>query len=133
MPRFLISVVIGGCLIGLRYWNEIDSVHWLAQLSFIALVAFAVGFFAGRLGWLAALAASVIGHALWVGIELRPSLPWAATDVWDWAQWQIFLVTLLPTAFGAAVLGGIGEWAARIVSRKRLVDARTGVGDGQAL
>ena len=98
--------------IGLRYWNELDGVPWPLQLSVVALVAFAVEFIAGRRGWLAALAAFVIGHAGWVVIELRPSLPWAASDVWGLDQWAVFMVTLVPTAFGAALLGLLGEWTA---------------------
>jgi hypothetical protein len=111
--RFLVPVVVGGVLIGLRYWNELNAVPWPIQLGFVAFVALAVGFVVGRRGWLAALAAFVIGHGLWVAVELRPSLPWSASDVWGWDQWGIFIVTLLPTALGAAVLGGLGGWIAR--------------------
>lgn len=123
MREFAI-VVVGGGLIGLRYWNEIDAVPWPLHLGFMALVTFAAGFLTGRRGWLAALAAFVIGHALWVLVELRPSAPWAASDVWGWDQWGIFLFYLLPTAIGAALLGALGSWTRR---------AASGNGDATAL
>lgn len=108
----LAIVAVAGTLIGLRYWNAIDAIPWPLQLGFVALVTFAVGFLVGRGGWLAALTAFVIGHALWVFIELRPSAPWAS-DVWGWEQMGIFLGTLVPTAIGAAILGGLGSWIRR--------------------
>jgi len=111
--RQLVVVVVGGSLIGLRYWNTIDAVPWQLQLGFVALVTFAVGFATGPRGWLAALASFAIGHVLWIFLELRPSAPWAASDVWGWEQWGIFLVTLLPTAIGASVLGALGAWVRR--------------------
>ena len=115
--RFLLAVLGGGVLIGARYWNELDAVPWPIQLGFVALVALAVGFVVRQRGWLAALAAFVIGHALWVAVELRPSLPWAASDVWGWEQWSIFLVTLMPTAAGAMALGALGAWIGHASSR----------------
>ena len=51
-------------------------------------------------------------------VELRPSPPWAASDVWGWDQWGIFLVTLLPTAIGASVLGA---WVRRAALPARRV------------
>ena len=114
--RFLLAVLVGGMLIGAMYWNELDAVTWPLQLGFLSLVALAVGFVVGRRGWLAALAAFVVGHALWVAVELRPSLPWAASDVWAWEQWGIFLVTLVPTAAGAMILGALGAWLSRLSS-----------------
>jgi hypothetical protein len=117
--RFLFAVEFGGGLIALTYWNEVDAVPWPIRLGFMASIAFAVGFGVGRRGWLAALAAFIVGHVLWVAIELRPSAPWAASDVWGWTQWGIFLWTLLPTALGAAVIGGLGSWVRRLVSVRR--------------
>lgn len=124
--RFLLAVAGGSVLIGLRYWNEVDAVPWPVELGFMVFVAFAVGFVVEHRGWLAALAAFGIGHALWVAVELRPSLPWAASDNWGWDQWGIFVATLLPTAFGAAVLGGLGAWVSRVVSFRRAGALRTG-------
>ena len=121
--RFLVPVVVGGVFIGLRYWNELDAVPWPIQLGFVVFVALAGGFVVGRRGWLAALAAFVIGHALWVAVELRSSSPWSASDVWHWTQWGIFLTTLLPTAIGAAVLGAR---VARVASLRRIGALRTG-------
>jgi hypothetical protein len=122
--RFLLSVVVGGVMIALVYWNELDAVPWPIQLGLKAFVAFAVGFVVLRRGWLAALAAFVIGHALWVAVELRPSMPWAGSDVWDWTQWEIFLITLLPTALGAAVLGALGAWVRRLQAPRSYVGIR---------
>jgi hypothetical protein len=99
----------------------VDAVPWPIQLGFKAFVAFVVGFVAMRRGWLAALAAFVIGHALWVAVELRPGPPWSGSDVWDWTQWWIFLITLLPTALGAAVLGAFGAWVGRIQAARSYV------------
>jgi hypothetical protein len=117
--RVVAAVLFGGVLMGLRCWNEVDAVHWAVQLAFVALVALVVGFVAGHGGWLPALTAFALGHALWVGVELRPSMPWAASDVWDWTQWRIFITTLLPTAFGAAILGAVGAWLRRLMWRPR--------------
>lgn len=124
--RFVLAVLGGGALIAARYWNELDAVPWPIQLGFLSLVALAVGVVVGRRGWLAALGAFVTGHALWVAVELRPSLPWAASDVWGWEQWGIFLVTLVPTAAGAAVLGALGAWVGRLASLRRSAALRTG-------
>jgi hypothetical protein len=121
--RQLAVVVVGGSLIGLRYWNAIDAVPWPLQLGFVALVTFAVGFATGSRGWLAAVAAFAVGHVLWVLVELRPSPPWAASDVWGWEQWGIFLITLLPTAIGASVLGALGAWVRRAALPARRVPA----------
>lgn len=124
--RFLLAVEFGGGLIALTHWNELDAVPSPIRLAFVAFIAFAVGFGVGRRGWLAALAAFIVGHALWVAIELRPSAPWAPSDVWDWTQWGIFLGTLLPTALGAAVIGGLGGWVRRLVSIRRRAPAGAG-------
>jgi hypothetical protein len=98
--RFLLAVLGGSVLFAARYWNELDAVPWPIQLGFMSLVALAVGFAVGRRGWLAAFAAFVVGHALWVAVELRPSRPWAASDV--------------PTAAGAMILGALGAWVGRL-------------------
>ena len=87
--RFLLVTAAGGVVFGLldgglRNNDGLRSVHPLILLGLLALVAFATGFAARRRGWLAALGAFVLGTALWVGIELRPSPPWAASDVWGW-------------------------------------------------
>ena len=124
--RFLLSVAIGGALISVVQWNEIDAIPWPVKIGFMVLVAFAVGFVVARRGWLAALAAFVVGQALWVAIELRPSMPWAASDVWGWDQWAIFVLTLLPTALGAAVLGGLGAWVRRAVPTRQSRALKTG-------
>lgn len=116
--RSLLAVAVGGVLIGLVHWNEFDGLPWPLQLGFMAFAALAVGYVAGRRGWLAALAAFVVGNTLWVAVELRPSLPWAASDVWGWEQWSMFLVTLLPTAFGAAVLGWLGGRVGHSLARR---------------
>jgi hypothetical protein len=124
--RSVFAAALGGVLIAFRYWNEVDAVPGPVQLGFLVFVAFAVGFVAGHRGWLAALVAFVIGHALWVAVELRPSMPWAASDVWGWTQWGIFVVTLVPTAFGAAVLGELGAWVGRATWLRRSTRLGTG-------
>lgn len=112
--RFAAAALTGGALVGLRYWNELHWVPWPVQLGFLALVAVVVGAVVGPKGWLAALTAFLIGHALWIGIELGPSMPWAGSDVWGWEQWRDFLLMLSPTALGATLLGWLGGRLGRV-------------------
>jgi hypothetical protein len=89
---------------------------WVEQLAYLAtlsLIAFLVGFIVVRRGWLAALAAYVLGVALYVGLYLRPSPPWAPSDVWGLETWISFVLTMLPTTIGSAIVGGIGSWVGR--------------------
>jgi len=121
--RFLLVTAAGGVVVGLldsglRNNDRLRGVHPLILLGLLALAACATGFAARRRGWLAALAAFVLGTALWVGIELRPSWPWMATDVWGWEQWGLFGLTMMPTALGATAFGAAGAWAARVVGSR---------------
>ena len=93
-----------------------DQLIYLATLS---LVAFLVGFVVVRRGWLAALAAYVLGVALYVGFYLRPSPPWAPSDNWDLLTWTSFVLTILPLTIGSAIVGSIGSWVRRASSTSR--------------
>ena len=121
--RFLLVTAAGGVVFGLldsalRNNDGLRSVHPLILLGLLALVAFATGLAARPRGWLAALAAFVLGTALWVGIELRPSPPWMASDVWGWDQWGMFGLTMMPTTLGVAAFGAVGAWAAGVVGSR---------------
>jgi hypothetical protein len=97
-------------------------VRSLVHLVPLALVAFAVGLAAAPRGALAAFAAFVLGTALWVGLQLKPSLPPGSSDVWGYDQWGSFILTMLPSAIGSAVIGAIASRA-----RSRLFVARRAV------
>jgi hypothetical protein len=89
---------------------------WVEQILYLAtlsLIAFLVGFVVMRRGWLAALAAYVLGVALYVGLYLRPSPPWAPSDVWGLETWISFILTLVPIGIGSAIVAGVGSWVAR--------------------
>ncbi len=84
-------------------------------LGSLALIAFLVGFAVKRRGWLAAAGAYVIGVALWVVVDLRPSPPWVLSDVrgtWEWV-----MATASIGGLWSALSGAAGSWAARAMGR----------------
>jgi hypothetical protein len=85
------------------------------HLGSLALIALLVGFIVNRRGWLAASGAYLLGIALWVFIDLRPSPPWVPTDVGG--TWQAVLITAAIGAPWSAVWGAAGNWAARATRR----------------
>lgn len=81
------------------------------QFGLLALFAFLIGFVVLRRGWLWALAAYLIGLALWVVVELRPSPPWVPTDVGG--TWEAVGLRALIGGVWSALSGTAGSWAAR--------------------
>jgi Na+/proline symporter len=76
-----------------------------------ALIAFIVGFVVRRRGWFAAAAAFLIGLALWVVVELRPSPPWVPTDVGG--TWEAVGLRAIIFGVWSALCGAAGSWTAR--------------------
>lgn len=89
----------------------------------LALIAFLVGFVVIRRGWLAASGAYLLGIALWVLVDLRPSPPWVPTDVQG-----TWLAVALVAAIGApwsALFGLAGTWAAHRTRRASSLPSQT--------
>jgi hypothetical protein len=80
------------------------------QFGLLALIAFLIGFVVRRRGWLWASAAYLIGLALWVIVELRPSPPWVPTDVSG--TWEAVGLRALIGVAWSALSGAAGSWAA---------------------
>ena len=97
-------------MFGLLHNAALRSLHPVVWLSLQVVLAFGIGFAAGKRGWLLALAAYFLGICLWVVIELRPSPPWASSDVWGWNQWLISTLTVIPSGAAAALVGAAGGW-----------------------
>ena len=85
------------------------------HLGSIALIAFLVGFIVNRRGWLAASSAYLLGIALWVLIDLRPSPPWVPTDVEG--TWVAVMIAAAIGAPWSALCGAAGSWAAHATRR----------------
>jgi hypothetical protein len=85
------------------------------QFGVLALIAFLIGFVVRRNGWLWALAAYLIGLALWVVVELRPSLPWVPTDVGG--TWEAIGLRALIGGVWSALSGATGSLTARATPR----------------
>lgn len=80
------------------------------RLFVLVGIALAIGFLAGRYGWLAAGGAYVVGIALWTLLYLKPSPPWAPSDNWGEETWLGFAAS---TVFGVvlyALFGIVGSW-----------------------
>ena len=123
----LIAILIGAVAVGvfmgqvrsgaLRTLLELPPVL-LAQalhLGSLALIAFLVGFVVKRRGWLAASAAYLLGIALWVAVDLRPSPPWVPTDVGG--TWEAVTLAGVIGGLWSALFGAAGSFAARAMDR----------------
>ena len=83
------------------------------QFGVLALSAFLIGL--RRNGWLWALAAYLVGLALWVVVELRPSPPWVPTDVGG--TWEAVGLRALIGGVWSALSGAAGSLTARATPR----------------
>lgn len=92
-------------------------VHAVLYLGPLIIIALVVGFAAAPRGALAALGGYIVGVVLWVTLQLRPGPP-GSSDVWGYEQWGSFILTLLPSAIGSAIVGAIGSWLARLGTRR---------------
>lgn len=120
--RYSIAMLVGGLAVGLLLAEGrlglsrfLVAPMWVGALLYLGpliLIALVVGFFAAPRGALAAFGAYVVGVILWVAFVLRPG-PAESSDVWGYAQWGYFILTMLPSAIGSAVIGAIGSWLAR--------------------
>ena len=131
MTRSLVAVFIGGGAVGLlmpgmagaQLLSQVPSWTRMASLILIPLL---IGFAVGRRGWLAAAGAYVFGMAIWVGVHLRPSPPWAPSDVWFPETWILFIVgTVMTGTLLFAMLGGIGSWLFRLRLNARKATLRS--------
>jgi hypothetical protein len=119
-------MLIGGVVVGSvlmegrwgisRYLIAPPWVHAVLYLGPLIIIALAVGFAAAPRGALAALGAYILGVVLWVTLQLRPGPP-GSSDVWGYEQWGSFILTMLPSAIGSAVIGAVGSWIARLRTR----------------
>ena len=129
--RFFAAVLIGGAAFaalmpGMPAFELLSraSVLRVPSLVLVALVilALVIGLVIRRRGWLAAAAAYVVGIALWIGIYLRPSPPWAPSDVWHLETWITFVGMQLVSALLFAGIAYIGSRIARLAFRLRHKD-----------
>jgi hypothetical protein len=88
------------------------------QFGLLALIAFLIGFVVRRRGWLMALVAYLMGLAVWVVVELRPSPPWVPTDVGG--IWEAVALRAAVGGGWSALSGAAGSWAARARARASL-------------
>ena len=119
--RFFAAVLIGGAVFGtlmpgMPAFQGLSQAPGLRVLSLV-LVALVIGLMVTRRGWLAAAAAYVVGIALWIVIYLRPSPPWAPSDVWFLETWITFVGTQLGFALLFAGIARIGSRTALLVFR----------------
>jgi len=120
-------MLIGGVAVGAVLMEPLWGVSrfliappWVLTVLYLGpliIIALAVGFAAAPRGALAALGAYVLGVVLWVTLQLRPGPP-GSSDVWGYVQWASFILTLLPSALGSAIVGAIGSWLARLRTRR---------------
>jgi ABC-type amino acid transport substrate-binding protein len=112
-------VILGAVAIGAltsQYRNQ-PSAAWVLLLAVTAIL---VGFAADTRGWLAAMAAAIVGMSVWFVVELRPAPPWEFSDAGGFWTWVVFLVgNVLPVAFGSAALGALGGWLTRTWRKAR--------------
>lgn len=124
--RSLIAILVGALVIGLyrgQMYSGILRPHesrpllldQALHLAVITLVAFLIGFVVKRRGWLAAALAYLVGIALWVVVDLRPSPPWVPTDVRG--TWEAVILSAVVGGLWSALLGAAGSLAARAVNR----------------
>jgi hypothetical protein len=57
----------------------------------------------------------VLAVALVIGLYLKPSPPWAPSDVWFLATWTSFGLTVVVGVLLFAAVGFAGEWIASAV------------------
>lgn len=119
--RSFAAALIGGAAFG-ALMPGMPAFQWLSQspplrVLSLVLVALVIGLVVTRRGWLAAAAAYVVGIALWILIYLRPSPPWAPSDVWFLETWITFVGTQLGIALLFAGIAYIGSRTARLVFR----------------
>jgi hypothetical protein len=94
----------------------------LIHFGLLALIAFLVGFVVRRHGWLAALVAYLIGLAIWVVVDIRPTPPWMPTDVsgiWLAVFWSASTASASPDLPGASAFGGAAPSRPRTWCLKR--------------
>jgi hypothetical protein len=124
--RSAIALIFGAAAVGL-YLGQARSgvlspqasrpalVEAALHFALLAFISFLIGFVVRRRGWLWALAAYLIGLALWVIVELRPSPPWVPTDVGG--TWEAVGLRALIGGVWSALSGAAGSWAARARER----------------
>jgi hypothetical protein len=114
-----LAVLVGGATVGALMPGmpafELATRAPVPRALQVLAVALVVGLVVGRRGWVAAAAAYGIGIALWIGLYLKPSPPWAPSDVWFLATWTSFGLTVLVGVLLFAVVGFAGEWIASAV------------------
>jgi ABC-type amino acid transport substrate-binding protein len=117
--RFAAVVILSAVAIGAitsQYRNQ-PSVTWVLLL---ALTAILVGFAAEARGWLAAMAATIVGMPMWFAVERRQSPPWEFSDAGGLWTWVLFLFgNALPVALASAALGALGGWLTRTWRKAR--------------
>jgi hypothetical protein len=124
--RSVIAVLVGAAAVGVYLGQTRSGVlrpqastpallDAAIQFGLLALIAFLIGFVVRRRGWLSALAAYLIGLAIWVVVELRPSPPWVPTDVGG--VWEAIGLRAIIGGVWSALSGAAGSWAARARER----------------
>jgi len=129
--RFFAAVLIAGAAFG-ALMPGMPAFEMLSRASLLrvpslvlvalVILALVIGLVIRRRGWLAAAAAYVVGIALWIVIYLRPSPPWAPSDVWYLETWITFVGTQLAGALLFAFIAYIGSRIARLAFRLRHKD-----------
>ena len=120
--RFFAAVLIGGTAFGtlmpgMPAFQRLSQAPGLRVLSLV-LVAVVIGMVVTRRGWLASATAYVTGIALWLGIYVHPSPPWAPSDNWSAMTWLYNVVGAgVAGALLCAILAYIGSRTERLVFR----------------
>jgi len=102
--RFFSAVLVGGAAFaalmpGMPAFDVLS--RWsVARVAALVLVGLVIGLVHPHRGWLAAATAYIAGIALWLGVSVHPSPPWAPSDNWSLETW-------LSNVVGVAVAGAI--------------------------
>lgn len=124
--RSVIAILVGAAAVGIYMDQAYRGVlrpqaaippllDTAIHFGLVALIAFLVGFVVRRRGWLAALVAYLIGLAIWVVVDIRPTPPWIPTDVSG--IWLAVFVRAITGGLWSALAGAVGSWVARASGR----------------
>lgn len=113
------GVAVASLLVPSSPVQQLTSSAPAFRLALLLLIALVIGVLLHRRSWIAAGGAYVVGITIWVVVWLRPSPPWAPSDVWFAETWTYFLlVNVLLSALLFAGVAAIAEFIARTLRRR---------------